>query len=135
MKYSPFIAPILVVLYIGLTQTFANATDESNTAITPINAASDQEQTQQLAKVCYKNWQALSWKLGQSAMLAQNNPAFSTGIMNICQARAELFFEGYQINPFIAADSQQHVYPIVFRSSVEEIKSHLQLHLPKLNVI
>ncbi len=68
-------------------------------------------------------------------MLARDNLAFNEGVRNICQARAELFFEGYEIKPFIAADSQQEVFQLVFRPNVDAIKSQIRLNLPKLRLI
>lgn len=132
MKFSPLIAPSLVVLAIIYNQTFAGASEDmnSNTA-----NAGKSEHIQQVTRTCYQAWEEMDWTFGNNQMLAREHVAFSKGIERICQARAELFFEGYEISPFIQPGSQQQVFPIVFRASVDEIKSHFHLNLPKLRLI
>lgn len=129
MKFSPLIAPSLVVLVIAYNQTFAGASDDTDAN------ASKGEHIQQLTETCHQAWQEMDWRFGKSNTLARDHAAFSEGIIRVCQARAELFFEGYEISPFIEPGSQQQVFPIVFRSSVDEIKSQIRLHLPRLRLI
>lgn len=132
MKYSPLIAPSLVLLVIAYNQTFAGTSEVVNN--TTANAGKS-EHIAQLTDTCFDAWQEMDWKFGESNTLAREHPAFSDGIKRICQARAELFFEGYELSPFIEPGSQQQVFPIVFRTSVDEIKSHIRLNLPKLRLI
>lgn len=89
----------------------------------------------QLAKWCYADWQQKDWKMGDSAVLAKDNPAFSEGIQKVCRARAELYAEGYDLYPFIADDAQREIYAMVFSASVADIKSHIREHLPALQKI
>jgi hypothetical protein len=131
MKFSPFFAPCAVLLVIAYNQTFAGA---SENVISTANAGKA-EHIAQLSETCHQAWQELDWTLGESEMPANEHPAFNKGIMRICQARAELFFEGYEITPFIEADSQSQVFPIVFASDVDEIKAHIRQNLPKLRLI
>jgi hypothetical protein len=134
MKYTPFIAPVLVLLVIFFNQTVAESPQQ-------VISSKDkdliiaEEKIFTLAKACHTKWQSLGWKIGQQNTLAKANPAFNDGIKNICRARAELFFEGYELTPFIAPDSQSQVFPIVFRYDVEEIKAQIRIHLPKLRLI
>lgn len=132
MKFSPLIAPVAVLLIIAYTQTFAGAGDSQQVRS---NSAQPSEPVSKVADSCHQSWLKLNWRIGENGMLAKNNPAFDAGIQRVCQAKAELFFEGYEISPFIAADSQQQVYPIVFRPSVDEIKAQIRLNLPKLRLI
>lgn len=89
----------------------------------------------QLTDHCYQQWQELEWTVGEDQSSAADNEAFSGGIQKVCQARVELFLEGYEITPIIEPNSQQHIYPLVFRVSVEEIKNHIRSHLPALRLI
>ena len=130
MKYTPFIAPILVTAVIALNQTFACDSQLACKSNTKTSSPA-----QRLAESCYRQWLTLDWTLANAEMLARDNFAFNEGVRNICQARAELFFEGYEIKPFIAADSQQEVFPLVFRPNVDAIKSQIRLNLPKLRLI
>lgn len=130
MKYIPFIAPILVTLVIALNQTFACDSKPSCKSNTKTSSPA-----QRLAESCYQQWLTLDWTLANTKILAKDNLAFNEGVKKVCQARAELFFEGYEIKPFIAADSQQEVFPLVFRPNVDAIKSQIRLNLPKLRLI
>jgi len=132
MKFSPFIAPSIVLMVVAFNQTFAGSSPD-NQAVAQISA--EQQRITQISETCYQSWQQLHWTIGENGMPAANHPAFNNGIKRICQARAELFFEGYEISPFIEPESQAQIYPIVFRPDVEEIKEHLRLNLPQLRVI
>ncbi len=62
-------------------------------------ASSDKED--KIINLCYEEWKDRGWTIG-----AENKPAhkdFSTKmlILNICRARAELYLEGYRINPIV----------------------------------
>jgi len=134
MKLTAIIASFLVILFIVFNYTFAGSplqlvTNESADTTIP------EQKIVELADACHQQWQSFDWLIGQTNISAQDNPAFSQGIRNICRARAELFFEGYELSPFIAADSQSQVFPIVFRADVEEIKAQIRVHLPKLRLI
>lgn len=133
MKYSPFIAPSLVLMVIAFNQTFAGSGEEINAGQSAKSA--ELEHVSQLAGNCHENWREMAWVIGESGSLARDNAAFDQGIKRVCQARAELFFEGYEITPFIAPDSQAQIYPIVFRPSVEEIKAQIRINLPQLRLI
>lgn len=133
MKISLLIAPFVVILAICLKQSIAEPPHDFSAKTSQPPAIT--QKIIQLADTCHQRWQVLDWTVGQQNILARNNPAFTQGIKNICRARAELFFEGYEISPFIAQDSQNQVFPIVFRYSVQEIKAQLRLHLPKLRLI
>ncbi|MBD3634737.1 MAG: hypothetical protein HUJ23_07515 [Methylophaga sp.] len=132
MKFSPFIAPSIVLMIVAFNQTFAGSALENQAAV-QMNAEKDR--IPQLSEPCYQGGQNLDWTIGENGMAAANHPAFSNGIKRICQARAELFFEGYEITPFIEPDSQTQVFPIVFQPSIDEIKQHLRQNLPKLRLI
>ncbi len=134
MKFSPFIAPLAVMFFISFNQSFAESARDTLATIEN-DASIAEDKIAQLSETCHQKWQSLNWVMGQQNMLAKDSPAFSGGVMNICRARAELFFEGYELTPFIEPDSQSEVFPIVFRYSVEEIKSQIRLHLPKLRLI
>ncbi len=134
MKFSPFFAPIAVLLAIAFNQTFAQS-DSTTDLTAEQQRLSEKAHIEQIADNCHQNWQQLGWKMGEAGILARENPAFSEGIMRVCQARAELFFEGYEISPFIKPDSQQQIFPIVFQSSVDEIKDQIRIHLPRLQLI
>lgn len=132
MKFSPFIAPSIVLMIVAFNQTFAGSPSEDKASV-QINA--ENQRIAQISETCHKGWQQLNWTIGENGMPASQHPAFNQGIKRVCQARAELFFEGYEISPFIDPDARAEIYPIVFRPSVEEIKQHLRLHLPKLRLI
>jgi len=134
MKFSPFITPLAVLFTISFNQSFAESARDTLATIDKDSAIAE-DKIVQLAETCHQDWQNLNWLIGQQNRLAKNNPAFNDGVMKICRARAELFFEGYELNPFIEPDSQNQVFPIVFSFSVEEIKSQIRLHLPKLRLI
>jgi pyruvate/2-oxoacid:ferredoxin oxidoreductase alpha subunit len=136
MKYSPLIAPIAVLMVIAYTQTFAgSAQDTARQSAIDAEADAMSSRIAKLADACHSNWQKLDWTMGQDHIPAANNPAFDAGIQRICRARAELFFEGYEIAPLIEPDSQAEIYPIVFGRSVNEIKERIRAYLPKLRLI
>jgi|GEM_PF-906132 len=89
----------------------------------------------QLSHVCHTSWQQYDWRIGEQGSLARDSVAFSDGIKRICRARAELFFEGYELSPFISPDAQHAIFPIVFIPTVEELKSVMRQNLPPLRVI
>ncbi|MCB2427502.1 hypothetical protein [Methylophaga pinxianii] len=89
----------------------------------------------QLTQWCFENWKEQQWTMGETNLPAIENLAFSEGIRKICRARAELYAEGYDIYPFITDTMQREVYALVFSANVEDIKSHLKQHLPKLQRI
>ncbi len=130
MKYTPLIAPFLVIAIILLNQTFAH--DKKSVKQT---APASSAPSQQLADSCYQHWLTLNWTLTDSKILASQNTSFNDGVKRVCQARAELFFEGYEIHPFISPDSQPEVFRLVFRANVDEIKSQIRINLPKLRLI
>ncbi len=132
MKFSPFIAPSIVLMVIAFNQTFAGSAPDDQ-AVAQINA--ENNRITQISETCYQGWQQLDWTIGENGIPASNHPAFNEGIKRVCQARAELFFEGYEITPFIEPESQAQVFPIVFQPSVEEIKQQLRQNLPKLRLI
>ncbi len=79
-----------------------------------------------ITNLCYEEWKNRGWTIGK-----ENKPAhkdFSTKmlILNICRARAELYLEGYRINPivdegdlkaYILADNKSR-YKIMLKSSL-----------------
>lgn len=89
----------------------------------------------QLTQWCFEHWKGQQWTMGESDLPAVDNLAFSEGIHKVCRARAELYAEGYEIYPFITNTMQRETYALVFSASVEDIKSHLKQHLPKLKRI
>lgn len=89
----------------------------------------------QLTEWCFNNWKQQQWTLGETNLPAVDNQAFSEGIQKVCRARAELYAEGYEIYPFITDTMQREIYALVFSASVEDIKSHLKQHIPKLQRI
>lgn len=101
----------------------------------PAPSQTESDLITQLSQVCFVSWQQYEWTIGEQAILARDNAAFSDGIQRICQARAELFFEGYEVSPFIAPDSQQRIFPIVFMPSVDDVKSVIRQNLPPLKLI
>lgn len=128
MKYIAIIAPLIVITVILLNQTLAKDGQIHS-------EANFTKPAEKLAESCYQHWLTLNWTLTNSEVLASNNKSFNDGIKKVCQARAELFFEGYEIKPFISADAQHEVFPLVFRPNVEEIKSQIRINLPKLRLI
>lgn len=98
-------------------------------------AADENRHIAQLSHVCHASWQQYDWRIGEHGTLARENVAFSNGIKRICRARAELFFEGYELSPFIAPDAQHSIFPIVFIPTVDELKSVIRQNLPALRVI
>lgn len=101
-------------------------TNSTELAIDPVEA---------LTTICFESWEAQHWVMGESTLPAQQNENFRTGVHKVCQARAELYAEGYEIYPLIADNSQREIYALVFSADVESIKAHLKEHLPKLRVI
>lgn len=101
----------------------------------PAPSETESDLITQLSQVCFVSWQQYEWTIGEHATLARDSAAFSSGIQRICQARAELFFEGYEVSPFIAPDSQQRIFPIVFMPSVDDVKSVMRQNLPPLKII
>lgn len=98
----------------------------------------EKEQTNpvvQLTEWCFEHWKDQQWTMGESDLAAVDNLAFSEGIRKVCRARAELYAEGYEIYPFITDTMQREIYALVFSADVEDIKSHLKQHLPKLKRI
>ncbi|SFK50457.1 hypothetical protein [Methylophaga sulfidovorans] len=128
MRYTAILAPLIVIAVIVLNQTFAKE-KESHSAM---NLSAPAEK---LAESCYQHWLTLNWKLANTEMLASNNKSFRDGIKKVCQARAELFFEGYEIQPFISAGAQHEIFPLVFRPNVEDIKAQIRINLPQLRLI
>jgi hypothetical protein len=131
MALSRIIALIAVLLLL-IVISRGNIVQHSD-APAPSHTANDL--ISQLSQFCYVSWQQYEWTIGEQATLARDNAAFSGGIQRICQARAELFFEGYEVSPFIAPDSQHRIFPIVFIPNVDAIKSVLRQNLPPLNMI
>src|SRR5690606_19051571 len=86
----------------------------------------------QLTHWCFEHWKDQQWTMGESDLLAVDKLAFSEGIRKVCRARAELYAEGYEIYPFITDTMQREIYALVFSADIEDIKSHLKQHLPKL---
>lgn len=84
---------------------------------------------------CFENWKEQQWTLGDSNLPAIDNLAFAEGVRKVCRARAELYAEGYEIYPFISDTMQREIYALVFSSDIEDIKSHIKQHLPKLRRI
>jgi|TARA_R100000353_G_scaffold175084_2_gene144511 hypothetical protein len=89
----------------------------------------------QLTDWCFQHWTEQQWTLGETNLPAVENQSFAEGIRKVCRARAELYAEGYEIYPFITDTMQREIYALVFSASVEDIKSHLKQHLPKLQRI
>jgi uncharacterized lipoprotein NlpE involved in copper resistance len=89
----------------------------------------------QLSQWCFDHWKEQQWTMGETDLPAVENQAFSEGIQKVCRARAELYAEGYEIYPFITDTMQREIYALVFSASVEDIKSHLKQHIPKLQRI
>lgn len=103
--------------------------------IETVPADADIDPVEALTKVCFESWEAQHWIMGESTLPAQQNENFRTGVHKVCQARAELYAEGYEIYPLITDNSQREIYALVFSADVESIKAHLKEHLPKLRVI
>lgn len=129
---NAFIIILLAVL--GLLFFFNRSGSEPVTASQTVDD-NEQRHIAQLSHVCHVSWQQYDWTIGEQGSLARENNAFSEGIKRICQARAELFFEGYELSPFIAPDAQPTILPIVFIPSVEELKSVMRQNLPALRII
>lgn len=89
----------------------------------------------QLTDWCFEHWKGQQWTLGESNLPAVDNLNFAEGIRKVCRARAELYAEGYEIYPFITDTMQREVYALVFSADIEDIKSHIKQHLPKLQRI
>lgn len=128
MKVISYFIPLCVLVALILTNDrfsvtalFAGKENNASTFITDLTDS------------CHQHWLKHRWII--HGQLAQSNQAFSNGIRNVCQARAELFFEGYEISPFIASDEQKSVFPLVLINSVEQIKSQLKTHIPQLRII
>jgi hypothetical protein len=94
----------------------------------------DTDPVQLLSKSCHYEWQQYNWTMGEG-YLAQDNVSVDEGIKRICQAKAELYLEGYEITPSIADEEQEEVFRLVFLPSVELIKTQLKVYLPKLRVL
>lgn len=100
-----------------------------------VSADTDIDPVEALTKICFESWESQHWIMGESTLPAQQNENFRTGVHKVCQARAELYAEGYEIYPLITDNSQREIYALVFSADVESIKAHLKEHLPKLRVI
>jgi hypothetical protein len=123
----------LVVLVISISRSFSvSSSPEDRTSETATN---EQRHITQLTRVCHATWQQYDWQIGEHGTLARENIAFDSGIQRVCQARAELFFEGYELSPFIDPDAQSSIFPIVFIPNVDELKSVIRQNLPALRVI
>ena len=123
-----------VLFAVGLM--LAGCEQQTDAQQSPIDLAQHSSQLiSQLTDHCYQQWQELNWTVGEDQSSAADNEAFSGGIQKVCQARVELFLEGYEITPIIEPNTQQHIYPLVFRVSVEEIKNHIRSHLPAIRLI
>lgn len=116
----------LMALMLSACTDDKTETVSADTEIDPVEA---------LTKVCFESWESQHWIMGESTLPAQQNENFRTGVHKVCQARAELYAEGYEIYPLIMDNSQREIYALVFSADVESIKSHLKEHLPKLRVI
>lgn len=134
MNFSPFIPPLAVLFIISFNHSYAQSARDTLATLEQDSVIAE-DKIAQLSVTCHQKWQSLNWKLGQQNMPAANNPAFNAGIKKLCRARAELFFEGYELSPFIQPDTQSQVFPFVFHYSVDEIKAEIRLHLPKLRLI
>lgn len=99
------------------------------------NTAEESRHISQLSHVCHLSWQQYEWTIGEHGSLARENMAFNEGIKRVCQARAELFFEGYEVSPFIDPEAQHKIFPIVFIPTVDELKSVMRQNLPALRII
>lgn len=98
-------------------------------------AQTEMSVTEKLVEACYADWRSQGWTVRGQNRLAAENAAFRQGIRKVCQARAELYMEGYEIRPFIKDDSQRNVYPLIFSSDVEAIKSHLKAFIKPLQLL
>jgi len=104
-------------------------------SVETVSAEPDIDPVEALTKICFESWEAQHWIMGESTIPAQQNENFRIGVQKVCQARAELYAEGYEIYPLITDNSQREIYALVFSADVESIKSHLKEYLPKLRVI
>ena len=134
MKYLLMLVVFSTLLFVESAHYYQETPSTNNGKLKHMTRIPE-SQINMLAHTCYKDWKKLNWKIGGSQMAADKNPAFREGIKRVCLARSELFFEGYDLSPFIKADTESKVYPIVFLPTVEEIKSHMKTMLPKLRVI
>lgn len=110
-------------------------TDETVESVATVTTKVNTNPVVELSKACFAKWEQQQWLLGESQSIAQQNANFRAGINKVCRARAELYAEGYEIYPFISENTQREIYALVFSANVEEIKSHLKVHLPKLRII
>jgi hypothetical protein len=111
-------------LLVSPINTWAEAAD---------NALSPQIET--LTTHCHQQWKQYGWTIGQYQDLAADNAAFNQGIQRICQAKSELFIEGYEVQPLIDEDSQEEIFRLVFLPTVDIIKAQIKVYLPQLRVL
>ncbi|HDY84827.1 MAG TPA: hypothetical protein ENH74_03975 [Methylophaga sp.] len=129
MKNLLYLVPVFLLI------VFISKSDYIYSALTEQGQPERNNESQLLADNCFQKWKTYDWTLGDSGALAVNHAGFTNGIKNICRAKAELFFEGYKLNPFVLPDSQAEIFPIVFLSSYDEIKNQIRQNLPKLQLI
>lgn len=126
---------IILLASIVLLLAIGGVYSVSSTSPTDVQAEEEQQHIAQLSHYCYLSWQEYDWTMGEHGLPAKNNIAFAEGIKRICQVRAELFFEGYEVSPFIDPDSQHTIFPIVFMPDEQELKAVIRQNLPPLTVI
>jgi len=74
MKFSPFIAPSIVLMIVAFNQTFAGSAPENQAAV-QMNA--EKERITQVSETCYQGWQNLDWTIGENGMAAANRSSRS----------------------------------------------------------
>lgn len=82
--------------------------------------AADMQRSQNLMMDCYQEWQSRGWTLGEDRQLADNILGFRNGIMQICEARTELFLQGEDVSPYIQGRLRD-LSPYIFTASKDEI--------------
>jgi hypothetical protein len=80
--------------------------------------------TAQLSQHCMTKWQQFhaTSPYAQAGKISH----FQQGIQRLCQARAELFFEGYAIAPTLKAAEQANNHQLLFLPSVAAVKQQMR---------
>ncbi|MDX1750104.1 MAG: hypothetical protein R3271_07275 [Methylophaga sp.] len=86
--------------------------------------AADMQNAQSLIKDCYQEWQSRGWTLGVDRRPADSVADFREGIMRICEARTELFFQDQDISPYIQGRLRD-LAPYVFTATKKDIKQRI----------
>lgn len=89
----------------------------------------DENQTQQISKDCYQEWQSRGWVVGAEGTIAADLPRFQAGIERFCEVRTELYLTDPSYSPYIQ-ETLRELAPFIFTATKQQIRDYIiHVHL------